>query len=126
MLIYKFIFVFLLQVILSSFAIYCEKAGKNTNPLTFKLNKAKSTVENHFDKYRHLAITNTSIFGNSSQIYYYYVQVLIGNPPKPQAFITDTGSHLMATPCGDLCKHCGKHINSYYETKSNIELLLII
>lgn len=88
--------------------------------LVFRMQKSTRHIEVVNSKYRELKLTNTSIYGNSSQFYYYYVDILIGNPPKRQSFITDTGSTLMATPCGDICKHCGTHLNSYYNINSNI------
>jgi hypothetical protein len=57
---------------------------------------------------------STPIYGNTSILNYYYVNVYVGNPPKRQALIIDTGSLLTTIPCVPFCESCGTHINSYY------------
>ena len=61
-------------------------------------------------------LETSEIFGNSTQLYYFYANVYVGdyNNPSKQALIIDTGSGLTCFPCEGYCKHCGKHINSYY------------
>ena len=115
-----------------NFVIICLIANENLSncsnynnqTFTFQIKKSKDKLHIINTKYRSLSITNTSIFGNTSQFYYYYIDILIGNPPRKQSFITDTGSTLMATPCGDICDHCGNHINSYYEIKSKSKTII--
>jgi hypothetical protein len=58
--------------------------------------------------------TLTPIYGNSSYINYYFVNMYVGTPPKMQSLITDTGSSVTTIPCQPLCEACGKHLNSYY------------
>ncbi len=62
---------------------------------------------------------DTQIFGNTSSLNYYYGEILIGEPPQRQSLILDTGSSLTAVPCQPYCKHCGKHIYSYYNTTAS-------
>jgi hypothetical protein len=61
-------------------------------------------------------------------MFYYYVNLYVGNPPKKQALIVDTGSHITAIPCKPLCISCGNHINSYYSMKgiNNLFNLIIL
>ncbi len=59
------------------------------------------------------------IFGNSSSLNYYYVDIYIGEPLQKQTVIIDTGSPLTAVPCQPHCISCGKHINSYYDTRKS-------
>ncbi len=54
------------------------------------------------------------IFGNSSILNYYYINIYLGSPPKKQSVIIDTGSHITTVPCLPYCEKCGKHLNSYY------------
>ena len=63
---------------------------------------------------------STPIYGNTSLLNYYYVNLYIGNPPKRQALIIDTGSLLTTIPCMPFCDSCGKHINSYYNFEGKI------
>lgn len=59
------------------------------------------------------------IYGNSSYLKYYYININIGNPPQKQALIIDTGSQMTAVPCQPYCSHCGNHINSYYDMRNS-------
>ncbi len=93
---------------------------------TIKLNRIPATnmpfKNNRFRELDHLALTigNTSpIYGNSSSLNYYYINIGLGTPSKTQAVIIDTGSKLTSIPCLPYCLSCGEHINSYYDmTKS--------
>ena len=69
-------------------------------------------------------LDSSGIYGNSSALYYYYLNIYIGTPPKRQSLIIDTGSSFMGIPCKSICNNCGKHLNSYYDKngKNNIEL----
>jgi hypothetical protein len=62
---------------------------------------------------------STPIFGNSSSLNYYFVNIYIGNPPQKQAVIIDTGSHLTSVPCMPHCTNCGRHINPYYDMRKS-------
>jgi hypothetical protein len=65
------------------------------------------------------------IYGNSSYLKYYYMNINIGNPPQKQALIIDTGSQMTAVPCQPYCNQCGSHINSYYDMRnSNVSEIL--
>lgn len=88
---------------------------------TFAIEKISGQFKNPFQhqKLRLLEANSTVIFGNSSNLNYYFVNLYIGNPPKKQALIIDTGSQLTAVPCKPLCIHCGRHLNSYYDMKKS-------
>lgn len=106
--------------------IICSKLATETG-ITFKINKAQGQFRNRIkSKIRNLEGENefTKIYGNSSSLNYYYVNLYMGNPPKRQAVIIDTGSHLTTVPCQPLCESCGKHINSYYTISSIFYFIL--
>lgn len=118
----------LLKKILPSFLILiidliiCSKLATETG-ITFQLNKAQGQFKNRIkSKIRNLEGENefTKIYGNSSSLNYYYVNLFVGNPPKKQAVIIDTGSHLTSVPCMPLCESCGKHLNSYFTITSKL------
>ncbi len=89
--------------------------------MTFGLNNIKWVYKNlPGERRRYLNSKDdnaemSQIYGNSTYLNYYYINVHIGTPPQSQALIIDTGSHLTAVPCLPHCKDCGKHINSYYD-----------
>lgn len=65
----------------------------------------------------------SQIYGNSSQLNYYYINLYLGEKKEKQSLILDTGSQLTAIPCKPLCDKCGKHLNSYYTLKNNTQIL---
>ncbi len=69
--------------------------------ITFSVNKTKD-----FESY--------SIYGNSSALHYYYVNVFVGTRMSKRSLIIDTGSSLTGFPCEGICNNCGKHLNPYY------------
>lgn len=77
------------------------------------------------DHLNNLRGESSVIFGNSSSLNYYYVDIYIGEPPQKQSVIIDTGSHMLAVPCSPLCTHCGKHINTYYSMDKSNESSII-
>jgi DNA-directed RNA polymerase subunit N (RpoN/RPB10) len=104
--------------------VFCSTYnGKNT--LTFELNKIQGAYKSYKQKVRNLNHLedilgdSTPIFGNSSSLNYYFVNIYIGNPPQKQSVIIDTGSHLTSVPCMPYCLNCGRHINPYYDTKKS-------
>lgn len=40
---------------------------------------------------------------------YYFIDLMVGTPPQLTSVIVDTGSHLLAFPCGG-CDQCGHHL----------------
>ena len=108
--------------------IVCSKLATETG-ITFKLNKAQGQFKNRIKgKIRNMEGENefTQIYGNSSSLNYYYVNLFIGNPPKKQSVIIDTGSHLTSVPCQPLCESCGKHVNSYFTISSKLNVFIFI
>lgn len=101
---------FIFDILLCS-NIANEKTNKHK--LDKLLGEYKNKIEN---KIRNLEGINHlgQIFGNSSSLNYYYLNLFLGNPPKKQSLIIDTGSHLTSVPCEQLCESCGKHLNSYF------------
>lgn len=63
-------------------------------------------------------IYQSTLFGNTESLGYYYIDLYVGTPPVIQTVIVDTGSSLTAFPCTG-CSYCGKHMDSYFDyTKS--------
>ena len=59
-----------------------------------------------------LEMKGSPLYGNVTKMFYYYVDVLVGDPKNPskQSVIVDTGSTITWFPCKGFCNHCGKHI----------------
>ncbi len=75
----------------------------------------------------HLPMLSTALFGNSTEMMYYYATLYVGSQDAayPQALIIDTGSGIMSFPCAGYCKHCGDHINEPYPFKSKYFILIL-
>jgi hypothetical protein len=86
----------------------------------FELRKSKIRKLDEKDEFLKNHLDTSGIYGNSSSLYYYYMNIYIGTPMKKQSLIIDTGSSFMGVPCKSVCKSCGTHLNSYYDFKSNI------
>lgn len=82
----------------------------HTSQFTYSLHTTKAI---QYNSLRNL-ISDTTLYGSSSDLNYYYANLYLGNPPKKQAYIVDTGSSITTSPCQPFCKSCGKHLNSYY------------
>ncbi len=99
-------------------------------PVTFEIIKNPPINRNNnslrfLDHLSNLKGDSSPIFGNSTYLNYYYVDLYIGEPPQKQSVIIDTGSHITAVPCLPHCKKCGKHLNEYYDmSKSNHSKIL--
>lgn len=107
--------------------IICSKLASETG-ITFQLIKMQGQFKNRIkSKIRNLEGDHefSKIYGNSSSLNYYFVNLYIGNPPKKQAVIIDTGSHLTSVPCQPLCESCGKHLNSYYMISSELFIFIL-
>lgn len=67
-------------------------------------------------RYLNVPVKSTDLFGNSTELMYYYATLYVGDFDnlQEQALIIDTGSGIMSFPCEGYCTHCGKHINKYY------------
>ena len=114
----------IISIFFTLFNLYfCEKSS-NGEAYTFQIQKGKGEFKNQIkSKLRDLNDNQnkfTEIYGNSSSLNYYFVNIYLGTPPKRQAVIIDTGSHLTSVPCMPLCESCGKHLNSYYTISSKI------
>jgi hypothetical protein len=114
----------ILAVVTIYIQLFCIN-GLDKTTMTFQLNKIQGQYKTYTKKLRsldHLSDSlgdSTPIFGNSSSLNYYFVNVYLGNPPQKQSVIIDTGSHLTAVPCMPYCQSCGKHMNSYYDAKKS-------
>ena len=87
-----------------------------TSNYIYDLNKVqRRNTQNNDDSFKSHPLDSTGIFGNTSNLMYYYVNIYIGTPPKRQSLIIDTGSALTGIPCQPYCTSCGKHLNSYYK-----------
>ena len=72
----------------------------------------------------HVHLQESSIFGNSTALQYFYVNVYFGSQKEKQSLIVDTGSSIVAIPCKNYCLQkghdsCGRHINDWYDFDSS-------
>jgi hypothetical protein len=113
--------------------IICDKSFNEKNYYhlsTHKLGKLsvgdinKSSLRN-LDHLITIKGDSSPIFGNSTSINYYYIDLYVGNPPQKQSLIIDTGSHLTSVPCLPHCEKCGKHLNEYYDMRLSNESKLV-
>jgi hypothetical protein len=94
-------------------------------PMTYRLSKITNQDSNNLNLRKlveHLSNIrgdSSPIFGNSTYLNYYYIDLFIGDPPQKQSVIIDTGSHITAVPCLPHCKKCGKHLNEYYDMRKS-------
>lgn len=67
----------------------------------------------------HVHLQTSPLYGNSTDLEYFYVTVYVGSQRHPQALIVDTGSSLAAIPCAEYCSAatCGTHINGLFESE---------
>ena len=78
-----------------------------------KLFSLHQTKTSSFTSLRNL-LSDTSVYGSSYALNYYYANLYLGTPPIKQSYIIDTGSSITTAPCQPFCQNCGKHLNSYY------------
>ena len=72
----------------------------------------------------HAHLQTTPLYGNSTDLEYFYATVYLGSKRQPQALIVDTGSSVAAVPCAEYCTNCGNHLNKYYESKQSTDHFL--
>ena len=63
-----------------------------------------------------------NVKGNSDNLYFYYITLLLGKEKQSQSFILDTTSSTTTSPC-NFCTNCGDHMNDYYIINSNSSII---
>lgn len=70
----------------------------------------------------HTHLQSTALFGNSTGLEYFYVDVYLGSHRQREGLIVDTGSNIVAVPCANYCQKsiygkpsCGTHLNNWYD-----------
>ena len=63
-----------------------------------------------------------NVYGDSSDLNYYYATLYLGKKKIPQTYILDTGSPTTTSPCNK-CKSCGKHLNKPYEINKDDDII---
>jgi hypothetical protein len=102
--------------------------GRSNLDIRWVKNHAKSYTK---EGYRNLEEESTEImqkriqaaplYGNSTDLQYFFVDVFIGSNREKQSLIVDTGSSIAAVPCKNHCSvqsgksTCGSHLNPYYD-----------
>lgn len=64
------------------------------------------------------AFNKTAFLQGNTTLGYYYLDILIGNPPQKQTLIVDTGSYMTVFPCKG-CLKCGKHENLPFDSEKS-------
>ena len=61
------------------------------------------------------------LYGNISELFYYYTNIYIGTPGQIQSVIIDTGSSFVGVPCMNTCTdNCGStHKDPFFDTNSS-------
>ncbi len=59
------------------------------------------------------------LYGNVTELLYYYANIYVGSPPQQQSVIVDTGSSFVGVPCQQSCSgNCGKvHRNALFDAE---------
>ena len=52
--------------------------------------------------------------GNSTNLHYYYIDLVIGSSMQRQSFLLDTSTSLTASPCSPFTNSTGQHKNNFY------------
>jgi hypothetical protein len=126
------IFYIALNILINQLFIFATSSPEknSTHPTTYQLGKFSVNEINKFylrnlDHLITLKGDTSPIFGNTTSINYYYIDLYIGNPPQKQSLIIDTGSHITSVPCLPYCEKCGKHLNKYYDMHKSNESRLV-
>ena len=91
----------------------------------FQLKKLHSNIKSLRIRRRILEKEDTfleNVYGDSSDLNYYYATLYLGPKKIPQTYIIDTGSSITTSPCNK-CKSCGKHLNKPYEISKDDDIL---
>ena len=93
----------------------------------YRLQKLPSKLGSLTRKNRNLSPKNDSyfleqVYGNSYNLYYYYITLYFGPKKMPQTFILATASSITTSPCS-YCTSCGKHLNSPYELNDDSKII---
>ena len=67
----------------------------------------------------HLQLEQAPLFGDTEELYYFYVEVEVGSQRQSQTLIVDTGSHMTGFPCEPFCTYCGTHLNSRFNSSAS-------
>ena len=52
----------------------------------------------------HLNVQSSQLYGNSSDLQYFYTNIYFGTNQQRESLIVDTGSSMAAVPCKNYCK----------------------
>lgn len=119
--IYFILFIFAVYV----YPISCiDNNNNNETQFLFQLHKVKLPKKD--TRLRKLFPNMTKVYGNTTELNYYFINMQVGLPPVKQSLIVDTGSQLTAIPCGSKCPTCGSHSNVFYELKNESKIDVII
>lgn len=61
-------------------------------------------------------LQTASLYGNATDMQYFFVDIFVGSDREKQSLIVDTGSGIAAMPCKNYCNACGtNHLNPFYD-----------
>lgn len=61
------------------------------------------------ENFRNLQVAD--LYGSINDYAYYFVDILVGTPPRRESVILDSGSSLLGFPCTDCGSSCGRHLD---------------
>ena len=117
--IYFILFIFAVYV----YPISCIDNNNNNNETQFLFQLHKVKLPKKDTRLRKLFPNMTKVYGNTTELNYYFINMQVGLPPVKQSLIVDTGSQLTAIPCGSKCPTCGSHSNVFYELKNESKIV---
>ena len=117
--IYFILFIFAVYV----YPISCIDNNNNNNETQFLFQLHKVKLPKKDTRLRKLFPNMTKVYGNTTDLNYYFINMQVGLPPVKQSLIVDTGSQLTAIPCGSKCPTCGSHSNVFYELKNESKIV---
>lgn len=79
--------------------------------------RLSAASESH-PEYRRLQVA--PLYGSINDYAYYFVDVLVGTPPKRQSVILDSGSSLLGFPCTSCGRNCGKHLDQPFDVSASL------
>ena len=97
-----------------------------SNSLTLELKQISIpylSLHNYISNNKMRNLSEQFIYGSAFKLNYYYSNLYLGEDMQKQGYILDTGSTITTSTCSPICTHCGNHINSDYNIKTEDKII---